>query len=571
MSTRLAAVGGASLLVSASALWAVCDSSSKVRDFDASVAVKTEEHARYPCQQLPGYDVVVKNYYVPARETAVSGSLAEGSLSARWRYWWQQVFADGPTQRLLAPPSAFSSSAVREPGHMDTIRPSSTTTTTTATTSLGSSGGSAPNGRRTSASADISGVRLLVRDEADAGESTSPPSLCSGSTWPRGTVKYSALVLEPSAPRAYGSGDLEKNPPLLLSSPSSSSRGFLQQWTDAATDQTVIRCDPLSRDVDLNCSNRGSSLEAPYLRAMMSVLAWLPARPAPLHVGVLGVGGGALPAFLQHYCGRVVERMDLVDVEPMCLHAALQDLGMESALEVVAPPSSHVSSSAHSPRTDGVHLFAMDAMEFLRQWALPRLGAAAAGLAVVPPLPPLPSATTMHSSSGHCSAPVFMSAVSNDPRADGGTSTVVPLPPSPPTTARKWQTSVDTMGQSTAQSPFDLLLVDLYAGSALSHEVTQDTFLKLCRANLSSHGVVAFNLPQRVKSFEKQCELAFGGPSQVYAFPVPSAANYIVVACKGKRSALSHRLLCRRAQEATHTFHLPFSLQKQFPISWKYW
>lgn len=406
-------------------------------DVDGATPVKVEECRRYPCRALQGYDVVVRNYFyaVPEEREAPWSHVATAV---------RHMFGNGADRRPPPPPSCLEE------------------------------------------------ARFVPEADKDGEQRLTVSPCCS--SWPRGTQKFSALVLEPTT-RA-------------------SSRNLIEQWSDGATDQSVVRCHPLCRRAGQNCQNTGESLEAPYLRSMLSALALLPPRIPPLHVGMLGVGGGSLPAFLQRYCGQMIARMDLVDVEPMCFQAALNDLGLGDVLEI---------ASAGSPASGGAHLFAMDAVRFLQEWA-----------------------------TGFVSTPEAsdLGALSGDLR---GCVNV-------------------TAAQCISQRrPFDLLLVDLYTGSAPSPALEQRHFLELCRASLSPHGVAVFNLPQRLLPFERECAQVFGSGEQVYSVPVPFKSNCVVVVCREKSLAVSNRVLYHRAAEVSKRFQLPFSLEAQLPFTWRFW
>eukprot|EP00796_Vickermania_ingenoplastis_P005618 gene5618-4037_t len=423
VSVRLAAWGLAGACGAAAAYGCHLSALALAHDPGASsaAAVREEEYSRRPCEVLRGWDVVVRNYYIPAPPPTAPH---EG-LHA----WLTGLFADGQQRRLRPPPAP------------EALPP------------------------------------RLSNDNSVA------PLLCS-EDWPRGTQKYSALVLEPSD-------------------------GAASQWLDGCTDQSVIRCDALGRRTALNCTNSGASLETPYLRVMAAALAWLPPRPPPLRVAILGVGGGALPAFLQRFGGRLVERMDLVDVEPGCFTAALEDLGLDEALNIVPPRRGADSGDG------GVFLYAMDAAEFLRQgsWSS----------TATPALGPL-----------------------RDDR-------------------------IRTRIGPESAGAYDLLLVDLFKGSTLCGDVTRRSFLELCHARLSTNGVAAFNLPRRLRDFEQQCHAVFGGPSHVFSLPVPHSSNRVVVVCKGRAAAASHRTLWQRARVVTRTLELPFPAEQQLPIWWRFW
>lgn len=574
---------------------------SLTSSFDSSRAVLHEEYQRYPCRALQGWDVVVRNYYVPMD---LDNKRAYGTLLGLHGVWnrtvssFKLLFAEDQDKRL-------------------------------------------GNGSAYSLSSSSSSVRVV--DDEKAGRASS----C---TWPEGTQKYSSLVLEPSRQsNSTPFGEEQYSTSRKREQRSYSPTSILRSLVDTATDQTVIRCDPFApcttttkrrrgegveNEVTVsipNCANRGTSLEVPYLRTMLSSLAWLPLHPPPLHVGILGVGGGAMSAFLLRYAGKAIHRMDLVDVEPMCFASALNDLGLSTTLKeedvvIMEGSANHEDSSSHLSmlgkyRADipfsalrsgrwesGVHLYSMDAAEFLRQAAggamqrvsSPTVDASrtsgCTGLPLAPCGSEIPLGTSLHCDSAsramnekgikkerkgwrffrrptqsplhaaHGTIPTFTDDIGN---VQGGATTgslqtkdqlsftAIPTPTVPTT-------------PSFSKALFDVLMVDLYVGSLFSEQQVHPTFLNLCRANLSSNGVVAFNVPHRLPEFEELCKGVFG-KDHVYAISVPSAANYVVIASNGRDGALSNRLRYRRAKEVTKWLKLPYPLEKELPAWWSFW
>jgi spermidine synthase len=133
--------------------------------------------------------------------------------------------------------------------------------------------------------------------------------------------KFASMTLEPSAD----------------ASSSSSSSSFLRGMLDRATDQTFVRCASGYRSggLDAGWTNRTclpdtSVLCANYLRVMFAAFAMLPfPLDANLNVAQLGVAGGALPGFIQHYLTSRVSQLDLVDIEPAASNAALRHMGLD--------------------------------------------------------------------------------------------------------------------------------------------------------------------------------------------------------------------------------------------------
>lgn len=481
-----------------------CASAPSPTYFNGAEAVKVEEHRRYPCQKLQGYDVVVRNYFVKEQDVKPSLSL--------------DFVCDSVVSWLYK---------------------------STAST-------------------------LLESAESNSTHTKKKSSLLCCSTWPPCTQKYTTLVLEPQAENQKNAESSDK-----IDTASASTPFFLERLMSTATDQTVVRCNPMSREVHLNCENTGT-LEAPYLRTMLTALAWVPSLSAlsPLHVGVLGVGGGALPVFLQRYLGRVVSKMELVDVEPACFLAAMKDMGMLQGLEYA--PQRGMASGGDT------QLFAMEAKDFLTQWGCYHRLEEVNNPSVL-----------QHAGRGVKDGPVkpFAAHSLAGPQSEGPMKASPLVSGSSSGSLQKFdqKQSENPTGIFTSFServcsapeavfnPFDLLLVDLYVGNRLSLDAASSerdsctSFLTLCRANLSRHGIVAFNLPHREKEFEKQCAAVFGGPAQVWAIPSKSAANYVVIATKHPNAFLSHRLRYQRAKSISQLWKLPFALEKELPLAWKYW
>ncbi|KAK7198220.1 hypothetical protein NESM_000779000 [Novymonas esmeraldas] len=481
--TRTCVVGGGAVfvLVGCSSIWGVGQSRrNAVPVFNSAAVVRTEESARYRCEALEGFDVVVRSYYVPTTDDQTSAS-PRSSLSARWGRFAGLFFND--THRV------------------DTAEAAAAT------------------------EADASSVRLVVRDARDTRDTQG----IAASRWPAGTAKYAALVLEPSS----ASPSPSPSPSSALSSsdvgarPPAAARSLLRQLADGATHQSLSRCNPRSTLLDMACEGDPAYLGAPYLRVLLSGLLLLPSSPSRLNVAVLGVGGGSLPLFLQRYFGPRLHRCDLVDVEPMCVKAAVEQLGLKEMLNTVELRS----------EGGGVHFHVEDAVHYLRH----RVGS--------------PSAVAGADVSGaHHGTVVFPTHPDTGAPASLATST-------------------------RRQRQLDVLFVDLFVGSELDSAVTSLDFLRLCRGALSSHGVAAFNLPAADREFVQRCAAVFGA-ANVYRIPVPASSNEVVLARGGADGAccipadglrLSHRHLYRRAQELTAQYRLPYDLANHYPVWWRLW
>ncbi|ESL07062.1 hypothetical protein TRSC58_05255 [Trypanosoma rangeli SC58] len=260
--------------------------------FDTGAVERVEEHARYPCQAFPGYAVVVSNYY--ARVSAAGAPTRGGCSRAT------------PFTRLR---DLFSNETHTVVDRGDPLEDEN----------------------------QLHAVREVVGDARvpplPPGSDSSTPakmtSLLASSTWPPGTVKYAAMTIEPSS---------------SVLSLASEPIGALRRLADRTTHQSLIRCDPFASPA-INCAGDASYLGAPYLRTMLSAFLLLPLPLPRLRVAVLGVGGGSLPSFLQRYFSRDMMRLDLVDAEPQCFRAAVEDLGLRETMRG-GVMSCHVSDAA---------------------------------------------------------------------------------------------------------------------------------------------------------------------------------------------------------------------------------
>ncbi|XQJ30974.1 hypothetical protein NXY56_007081 [Leishmania guyanensis] len=454
--------------------------------FNSAAVVKTEESARYPCESIKGFDVVVRSFYVPVAANTDSGSQAPGlSLLAH-------------LQRLVG---LFSN----EKHRIDSADPNNT-------------------------AAAAQSVRWVVRDAKDS-EGGVGPRLISASYWPPDTSKYAALVLEPSARSSGDSSAVLPAPP----------RSLLRQLADGATYQSLSRCNPRSTLLDMACEADPAYLGAPYLRVLLSGFLLLPTTLSRLNVAVLGVGGGSLPLFLQQYFAPRIHSCDLVDVEPMCIKAAVEQLGMKELLNTMTLQR----------EGGGVHYYIEDAVKYLshrvgeadRRTEWPWQGG---------------SGRVARSGKGAAASPHHGTSVFHDAVQPTATASLA-------TSAKR-------------QRQLDLLFVDLFVGSELDRAVTSHEFLRLCRSSLSPYGVVAFNLPTADRSFVQRCNEVFG-THNVYRIPVPASSNEVVLARGGAESRgtmadaphLSHRHMFRRAQELTAQYRLPYDLANHYPFWWRLW
>jgi spermidine synthase len=510
---------GGGFAVAAYEAWDVARSRrNAVPLFNSAAVVRTEESARYPCERLRGFDVVVRSYYVltdAKTETSSRSSISSTNDLA--------AAVNSSSKRFRRFVGLFSN-------HTHNVNSDFITQ---------------------EQDGEAASVRLVVRDAKDAAAlptraTEDDTGLIAASRWPAHTTKYAALVLEPSATNGAGS------------SSTSSSRSLLRQLADGATHQSLVRCSPRSTLLNMACEGDPTYLGAPYLRVLLSGFLLLPSTLSHLNVAVLGVGGGSLALFLQEFFASRLHRCDLVDVEPMCFKAAVEQLGLKEQLNTV------------SSRTEGggVHYYVEDAVQYLQQRVHPtetvgfteRLFSGALTPSSHEQNAPIPAKASMHAST-----PVF--------------DTTPPLPSdgSGKSTAPSSHTRVSSSISSERHRQLDMLFVDLFVGSELDSAVTSVAFLRLCKGSLSPYGVAAFNLPAADKAFVQRCGAVFGDHN-VFRVPVPASSNEVVLVRGGAGShsdmvgpALSHRHLYRRAQELSAQYRLPYDLANHFPVWWRLW
>lgn len=144
--------------------------------------------------------------------------------------------------------------------------------------------------------------------------------------------KFASMTLEPS--KAPSPQQLVSNGTVPFGE-NAGRQSFLAGVFDAATDQSFVKCATGyvgGPDPDLavrTCVPDGTVLVPPYLRVMLAAVAFLPfPLDANLRVAALGVAGGALPSYLQHNLSTRIGHLDLVDVEPAVLEAAIAHMGL---------------------------------------------------------------------------------------------------------------------------------------------------------------------------------------------------------------------------------------------------
>lgn len=521
--TFLLGVLGTGTAVAAFEAWNMMKSRrNAVPLFNSAAVVRTEESARYPCERLRGFDVVVRSYYVPTDAPASSSSSSSStSLSTRL-----QQFVD-----LFSNSTHTMSSSAITSDERD----------------------------------NASSVRLVVRDAKDAAvlpprrtEGEDASCVIAASQWPSHTAKYAALVLAPSA-RDGDAASREGSGSGGSSEDRTPSRSLLRQLADGATHQSLVRCNPRSTQLDMACEGDPAYLGAPYLRVLLSGFLLLPSTLSQLNVAVLGVGGGSLPLFLQHYFASRLHRCDLVDIEPMCFKAAVEQLGLKETL----------NSVALRREGGGVHYHVEDAVHYLQR----RAGSSSSSQTV--------SAASDLQQQRHPPEPLERDAANTAPSTASlhGSVPVFGAPPPQPATPSHASASLafSPSTSSKRQQQLDLLFVDLFVGSELDDTVTSIGFLELCRGALSPYGVAAFNLPAADKAFVQRCGVVFGGRN-VFRIPVPASSNEVVLVRGGAESRsdmvgpeLSHRHLYRRAQELSAQYRLPYDLASHYPVWWRLW
>ncbi|KAG8342307.1 hypothetical protein ERJ75_001336600 [Trypanosoma vivax] len=464
--------------VSAPVLYNVFGTPSAHRDttsFDVLDVMEVEEHARYPCVALKGHDVVVWNHY--ALSARQRNSSSEGRLHG--------VFSTLGCARTLGGFLAlFSNEKHTLVGQCDSAAEENQLHLVREVVG---------NAREPSQTPTSVPTASSISEEADQSLGLTEP-LVASSTWPAGRSKYASLTIEPSLDTSLARHGTS-----------------LHRWADRATHQSFVRCDPFGPSF-VNCYGDASYLGAPYLRVMLSAFLLLP-QPLPrLRVAVFGVGGGSLPSFLQRYFSRNISRLDLVDIEPQCFRAAVEDLGMR-----------------HEMGGGSVVCHARDAVSFLEELAdVPSDTMAADGLGAL--LEP-PKATV------------------------------------PPSMGIK----AESPNRKNRPKRYDIIFVDLFVGSEMAPFVSSASFVHLCRGALSSIGVAAFNLPAPDPAFIESCCQVFD-KQNVYCFPVPKSSNVIVLARRTPtNSHVARRHFYRGALQLQKFHRLPYDLAGHYPLWWRLW
>lgn len=414
--------------------------------FDVAAVTSTEVFARYPCRTLRGMDLVVRNYFVRRSQ--------EGGEARAARPDWRSVFSNESFRRTG--------------GHSEEDRQS---------------------------------MRVVV-GTADPTEGRKAIAFTSA-TWPPGTDKYTALVLEPSAkPPSEDDSFLPPAPVERLRNP-------LRWLADSATHQSLLRCNPRSTMLDMNCDADPSYLGATYLRVMLSAFLLLPTTLMSTHrVAVLGVGGGSLSNFLQQYFSGIIQQMDLVDVEPTCFTAAVKDCGMRENLSAQQAVS--------------VRLFTEDGAAYLRRYAQ----------------------TLGSTSTTSCTVPSSLEEA--------------PLPP----TGRPLDVLfVDMFAGSelhpaVATTDFVQLCwraLSTYGVVAFNLPTADPLFTKICAEVFGPLNVYTIQAPQ-CSNMVVLARGGWGGGGLTTELP-----------------HLSHRLLYQRARELTKRYKLPYRLADHYPSWWRFW
>ncbi|CCW64765.1 unnamed protein product [Phytomonas sp. EM1] len=608
--------------------------------FSPAAVQHVEEHARYACTALKGMDVVVRNYYLrkPAPPVAAhrflhnsthltqaasvddkaltdvdKGSVAFFPLCSSFfseirnrLHRFMLLFSNethtvvSSSLRYQCPtspkgePLTESSSPISLEGSNSDCRSCDGNLSQTRIIVQQQTVSSDLGTCQTDAKLEGTGYHFGMKDNKLSSDDTSPrQELVASAGWPPFTEKYVSLSLES---HKFTSGVCGDNSNGGVANDTCAPSDTLRRLVHRATHQSLVRCLPLSIIPGTNCEADPSYLGADYLRIMLSAFLLLPSSLPPMRVGILGVGGGSLPLFLLHYFSRSIHCLDLVDLEPMCIRAAVQDLGFWDALNqhglaLGSPEAPEGEPYSGSPLTK-VHL--EDAASFLRKHQ-----GQISGLSLLTPYRPMNGTPT--ASTQAVPAPVSSSSSSTEvrfsdaePPISGPSSASSSIPPSRIVEKAKLLVTpsrlpLPSLSKRTRARPFDILFVDLFMGSDLADGVASAEFLTLCRSSLSSYGVVAFNLPARDRPFVQQCQRIFGD-ANTYLIPCPSSANVIVLARGGSVSAftrersgertvdgalpaprLSHRVLYRRAMELSQRHSLPYDLSAHYPVWWRFW
>lgn len=482
-----ATLGGATVLtITCGGLFEMRRRNKRTAVLEDADCVKRQEIGRYPCQVLHGYDVVVSNHFYKEPEVteAVTARLRRLLLPI-----WMQDDAD----------SLNSISRGRVPDEVKGMERNRLSSIRLAST---------PSGLPVEALASSSPAS--PRDEDDHHKTSRTLS----SDWPPGTNRYCGMTIEPSTPQraasqGAGSHALAQN------------RGFLRALVDRSTQQSLVKCSAAvartaARSTSteasaaiqhLQCESVADFLSAPYLRTMLAVFGLLPHPLPPLRVCFLGVGGGALPMFIQRYFAPTISRMDLVDVEPQVLTAATELMGLRQLVQSLP-----------------LQCYADDAATFLRRV----------------------QTGTEHDVGGSTSAGA-------DNFVDESGAPIV---------------SGNRRGSSARAPMYDVIFVDVFVGSETPPHLQTKAFMSSVQQSLSSIGVAAFNLPSADRDFVKDCTDVFGS-SNVFVTSCRHSANNVVFAMKRNvNEGMSRRHILRRAQEVAAVYRLPYDVSANFPIWW---
>jgi spermidine synthase len=450
--------GGTIVAVSSGIAYEVVRRNRATAVLNDADCVKRVEVARYPCEVLQGYDVVVSNHFYKSEKVSEPvTSLLRRSLLPVWMQEDPEAidteFRNGRGERVSDEVKGM------QKNRLSSVRQTS----------------SAPSPSASATSAAV----------------TTPPM-----EWPAGTSRYCGMTIEPSQ-----QSPLEK-------------RGFLRSLVDRSTQQTLVKCNSNSgrgtsagstpAASPIPCESFPEFLSAPYLRSMLAVFGLLPQPLPPLRVCFLGVGGGALPMFIQRHFAPSLVRMDLVDVEPQVLTAATEMMGLRQMMQ--APYFCH----------------AMDAAAFLRQQEAQ-------------------------------SEAMTASALSSSKFVDekGASLVVAPIAPDVP-----------------QRSLYDVIFVDVFVGSETPAHLQSKEFMRSVQRSLSSVGVATFNLPSSDREFVKDCCDVFGQKNVFVASCRHSANNVVFAMKRNANESMSRRHILRRTSEMCKVYRLPYDVSAHFPLWW---
>lgn len=452
------ALGGASfVVVSGGVTYEVVRRNRVTAVLHDADCVKRVEVARYPCEVLRGYDVVVSNHFY--KSDKVSESVSSWLRRSLLPVWMQED------------PESINTEFRN--GRGDRVSEDVKTLQKNRLSSVRQTSSPSPHGDVASTTAPSVAVQPLME-------------------WPAGTSRYCGMTIEPS----------RREP--------QENRGFLRSLVDRSTQQTLVKCHSgrgasTTTSSASACESVPEFLSAPYLRSMLAVFGLLPQPLPPLRVCFLGVGGGALPMFIQRHFAPSIVRMDLVDVEPQVLTAATEMMGLRQMMQ--APYYCH----------------AVDAAAFLQQRDPTQGG-----------MTPIVGSSPFVDEEGIALSPTLAVAA----------------------------TTPDV------RSAYDVIFVDVFVGSETPAHLQSKAFMQSVQRSLSPFGVASFNLPSSDREFVKDCCEVFGQKNVFVASCRHSANNVVFAMKRNTNEGMSRRHIMRRANELCKVYRLPYDVSAHFPLWW---